>query len=76
MMVYLGCTYKTKPPILQLLYFPVISPQNIQFWGRDADEMFTQLTGEMYSHQEADLVVVYGDFNARIGNESDYITVR
>ena len=50
-----------------------LSPE-YSVWGRNADEMFTQSTGELYSHQEADLVVACGNFNARIGNEADFVT--
>ncbi len=42
-----------------------LSPEN-SVWGRNADDMFSQLTGELYVNQEADLLIVAGDFNARI----------
>jgi len=57
---------------ISVIFCCYLSPEN-STWGRNADNMFSQLTAEIYANQEADLIVVTGDFNARIGKEQDYV---
>jgi len=57
----------------QSVYFCCyLSPEN-SVWGRDSDSFFAHLTTQVYLHQDCDLILIGGDFNARIGSEDDYI---
>jgi hypothetical protein len=49
-----------------------LAPEN-SVWGRDSDSFFVHLTTQMYLYEDADIIMIGGDFNARIGNSPDYI---
>ena len=55
-----------------IVYSCYLSPLN-SVWGRDSDSFFNHLTAEIYKNYDADSIFVGGDFNARIGNEKDYV---
>ena len=49
-----------------------LPPEN-SVWGRNADAFFSHLTSQVYMHQEADLISIGGDFNARLVSSQDYV---
>ncbi len=49
-----------------------LPPEN-SVWGRDADSFFAHLTTQMYLNQESDVLLIGGDFNARIGTADDFV---
>ena len=51
----------------------VYLPPESSTWGRNSDVFFIHLTSVLYASQESDIVLITGDFNARVGNMSDCI---
>ena len=49
-----------------------LSPENSQ-WGRDPVRFFTHVLAQFYLCTYADLIVLCGDINARVGRENDCI---
>ena len=50
-----------------------LSPEN-SVWGRDVSNYFVNILSLLYVCSLADLIVLCGDFNARIGKNLDFIS--
>ena len=50
-----------------------LSPEN-SVWGRDVSNGFVNILSLLYVCSFADLIVLCGDFNARIGKNLDFIS--
>ena len=55
-----------------IVYNCYLPPVN-SVYGQTSVDFFNHLTQQLYSNYEADLIVICGDFNARIGNQNDVI---
>ncbi len=53
--------------------FCVYLPPESSLYGENVDEVFEYLVGKLYDCCEANLVLLAGDFNSRIGDKLDYI---
>ena len=71
--VCLKCEHKSESYCLYLIgcYLP---PENSP-WGREATQFFDQIETIIYNVTDANMVLVCGDFNGRIGGKSDCIDV-
>ena len=49
-------------------------PPEQSVWGKDSDHFFVHLCTVYYLNIESDIILITGDFNARIGNNNDIIT--
>ena len=50
-----------------------LPPDNSIIWGRDAAALFSHLIALLYMASNDDLVLLCGDFNARLGNFDELI---
>ena len=66
-------TLKHKVTDFQLTLICVYLPPENSTWGRNSDIFFNHLTSVVYTSQTSDIVLIAGDFNARVGNLQDYI---
>ena len=67
----LGIVLKDKNDIENLVVYAVyLPPENLRY-GQFNEQILNLLTCELYKYNDADTVVVCGDFNARIGDKSD-----
>ena len=62
-----------KTTDFKLTLINVYLPPENSIWGRDCDTFTSYLTSVLFSSHSSDIILVLGDFNARIGNELDYI---
>lgn len=51
----------------------VYLPPEYSPWGRDSASFFAQLSSAVYASSNSDMLLICGDFNARIGNMDDFI---
>jgi hypothetical protein len=55
-----------------VLFSCYLPPQN-SIWGRDADGFYAHILNLMYVHNDADMILIVGDLNSRIGQDLDMI---
>lgn len=67
----LGVQFHDKENDFTLVVYSVYLPPENSPRGRDASTFFSHLLTQLYSHHDADAVIICGDFNARIGNTND-----
>jgi len=70
----LGIQLTNKETGFVCVVFSCYLPPENSIWGRNADVFFSHLTSQVYMYQEADLISIGGDFNARLGSSQDYVT--
>jgi len=56
-----------------LVLFACYLPPENSVWGRDPTSFYAHIISQMYMNQNADAVVMCGDFNSRIGSMSDIV---
>ncbi len=55
-----------------VLFACYLPPEN-SVWGRDPTSFYAHIISQIYLNQNADAIVLCGDFNSRIGNMSDIV---
>ena len=58
-----------------VIFVCYLSPENSQ-WDRDASKFFMYVLTTLYLCSYADLIILCGDFNSRIGKEKDYVDAK
>ena len=69
----LGISLTHRTSGVSVAVFVCYLPPTTSVWGRDSDSFFAHLLGQMYLCSDYDHIILCGDFNARVGNESDTI---
>ena len=69
----LGLLFSHKITDVQIVIFACYLSPSTSVWGRDADSFFSHLLGQIYTCSDYDHIVICGDFNARIGNNTESI---
>ena len=65
--------FKHKITDFQVTVICVDLPPENSTWGHNSDLFFTHLTSVVYASHSSDIILITGDFNARVGNLPDYI---
>ena len=68
----LGLELRHKDTDTRVAMFTCYLPPKISPWGRDADSFFSHLLTQIYLNYGMDSIVLFGDFNARVGKVNDY----
>ena len=68
----LGVSLECKSTKYCIVVYSCYLPPDGSPWA-DTSVFFTHLISQIYDNSSADLIIVGGDFNARIGNSQDFI---
>lgn len=67
----LGVKYRNKDTDFTFVLYSVYLPPENSPWGHDANLLFAHLLTKIHHHNEADAIVICGNFNTRIGKAND-----
>ena len=70
----IGISIKHKISEHESIFYSVYLPPENSTRGQDSTHFYGHLLSQVYLHEEADLLVICGDVNGRIGEKSDYIS--
>ena len=67
----LGLSFTDVVTNSQIVIFCCYLPPENSLWGREPNMFFYHLTTQLYTLADADVILLCGDFNSRIGNKCD-----